>query len=209
MRRAQPRRSSVGEVREDVGEGCSLHATSQDRQQVWSRRFRLRGGRCWERALQRARRVLEASSVKWRMPTIQDTMGALASNREHGGGALGQELGRGEQRLRHPDDELASREQLLLSWGRKLAWVTCARGARPWSYLAREGRSQACSRRAPIGRRHEGRGLLHHWGDSRMKMGRGAMGKGKERQCQPWDKALGFTMETGAGRWSRCCSLHP
>jgi hypothetical protein len=39
MRRARPRRSSAGEAREDVGERCSLHATSEDRQQVWMRRF--------------------------------------------------------------------------------------------------------------------------------------------------------------------------
>jgi hypothetical protein len=39
MRRARPRRSSAGEAREDIGEGCSLHATSEDRQRVWMRRF--------------------------------------------------------------------------------------------------------------------------------------------------------------------------
>jgi hypothetical protein len=43
-----------------------------------------------------------------------------------GGGELGQEAGRGEQRLWRPDGELTSREWLLLAWGRKLARVMCA-----------------------------------------------------------------------------------
>jgi hypothetical protein len=70
MRRARPRRSSVGEAREDVGEGCSLHATSEDRQRVWMMRFpakwktptvsRHRGGSCAEqRAGRRGARVRE------------------------------------------------------------------------------------------------------------------------------------------------------
>lgn len=48
MRRARPRRSSAGEAREDVGKGCSLHATREERQRVWMRRF----------------------LAKWRTPTI-------------------------------------------------------------------------------------------------------------------------------------------
>ena len=43
-----------------------------------------------------------------------------------GGGELGQEDGRGEQRLWRPDGELTSWERLLLAWGRKPARAMCA-----------------------------------------------------------------------------------
>jgi hypothetical protein len=84
-----------------------------------------------------------------------------------GGGELGQENGRGEQRLWRPDGELRSWERLLLTWGRKPARVMCAGelghgagrlGLLLWieglerGLLPRRGRWPPAGRRAGAGR---------------------------------------------------------